>query len=344
MPNIKDIAKECGVSVATVSRVLNNLPRSASLEVQQRVRDTASRLNYHPSAVARGLSRKRMDTIGILRTYDSSYPPEMFTDRYFGNIADGAICFGSSLGLRIQIALRGNDEALSDISVYADGQCDGWILVAIVNAMPFYHALAEHGVPFVLIGEYREEPEISVVDIDNKAAGYVLTMHLLDLGHRRIGFLCGDDDHRSAEDRLAGYRMALSEYGISFNESIVLPGIYSSDSGYANSKQLMLAATGKRPTALLCSDDEIALGVLDAMHDLSLRVPEDISVVGINDVPNAANFSPPLTTLRQPFRYMGECAVDLLVKQIEGKAAPGTKIRLPGELVLRKSTGPIAKL
>ncbi len=338
MPNIKEIAKECGVSVATVSRVLNNLPRSASPEVKKRVRDTAARLNYHPSAVARGLSRQKMDTIGILRTYDPDRTPELFTDRYFGPIADGAIRLASDIGLRIQIALRTHTDAFADISEYCDGQCDGWILVAIVNALPFYRLLEARGVPFVLVGEYREEPGISVVDIENVTAGYKLAAHLLELGHRRIGVLGGDPEHRSSFDRVEGCKLAFQQWGVEFDDSLNLPGQYSVESGYANARALMEFPSDRRPTALFCSDDEIAVGAMQALDELSFRIPDDVSVIGINDVPHAANVNPPLTTFQQPYRQMGESAVDLLVKQIQGKAAPGTKLRLPGELIVRKST------
>lgn len=337
MPTIKDVAKLCGVSAATVSYVLNNGPRTVRPQTRDRVLQAIEQLNYYPNAVARGLQRKRMDTFGVVLPQSGLSP---LGNPYFFPILDGIFeaamrhhqnttLFTGTLWLNAQTSLP----------AYCDGRCDGLLLFAPPMHSDIVPALMAKGVPFVLIGDNGERPDVTSVDVDNVAAAREMTNHLLDHGHRRIALLGGGEHIRSTTQRLLGYRQALEARGISFDESLVSSGGYNQKSGYERGLILRQLRSAARPTALFCGNDLIALGVLKAFAEIGLRVPEEISIVGFDDVDAAAQTEPPLTTVRQPLRLVGERATELLYALIHENAEPGQKELLPTELVIRHSVG-----
>ncbi len=337
---IKDLAKDAGVSPATVSYVINNGPRTVHPQTRERVLASIRRLDYHPSAVARGLSSKRMNTLGVFVNY-WEIPVSNQINQYLMSVLNGILAAAQR---RKQIIALFMDSLWADgqnkVSVFCDGRCDGLLLAGLLDNSPIVATLKQQGVPFVLVNDVSEDPDVSWVDVDNVGAACAMTDHLLAQGHRRIAILCGNATISSTVLRHAGYQKALATAGIACDPTLILPGIYSIPSGYERTLELMRRPIPLRPTALFCSSDDIAFGAMQALQELELRVPQNVSVVGFDDLPSAANTQPPLTTVRQPLRALGEHAVELLLAQIEGTAPTGQKEVLPTELIIRASVAP----
>jgi DNA-binding LacI/PurR family transcriptional regulator len=337
MPTIKDIARLSGVSVTTVSGVLNNTVNAASPETRLRVLDTIRKMNYAPSAVARGLSYQRMDTLGVVT--DPHRWTSLMTDQHLGGIIDGIISQSSQLRQRTVLYTEPRPNWQSSLPTLADGLCDGLILMVPIVPDEFFEELQTRKVPFVIVGDHRPEPHLSVCDVDNVDAGRQITDYLLGLGHQRIAMLRGESDHQSSVLRACGYREALEAHGLTYDPAIDFCGGYYEASGYEQTRLLLNLPTVSRPTALFCGDDHIAMGALEALHNHGVSVPEEISVVGINDSIEGATGAKPLTTLRQPSREIGSSAVKVLRALITKKEESGQKIILPGMLIVRSTTG-----
>lgn len=334
---IKELARACGVSPSTVSYVLNDGPRPVSARTRSRVLDAIQRLDYQPSAVARGLSKKRMNAVGVV--IDFWYSPAVNT--YFASVFHGVLAVNLKRKQSTTIFL--SDVCLAaehDVNLYTDGRCDGLLLIGLLNSEKLVPHLQERRVPFVLVNDLSADPTVSSVDIDNRASAVLAVERLLAAGHRRIAIFCGDSAAHSAVLRLAGYREALEAAGIVVDESLILPGTYSEETGYHRAIRILAVPHDRRPTAIFCADDAIALGAMRAFSENGVCVPDDISLVGIDDIPEAAGCNPPLTTVRQPLREIGEIATEILVDQIEGRAAPGRKVEVATELVERGSVAP----
>ncbi|HZP80939.1 MAG TPA: LacI family DNA-binding transcriptional regulator [Chthonomonadaceae bacterium] len=331
---IKDLAKASGVSPATVSYVLNNGPRPVHSQTRERVLEAMRRLNYHPSAVARGLSKKRLDTVGVVMGYWAT--PDI--DPYVGSILGGILTVAQRRRQSTTLFMEHSwTDVLNNVPLYCDGRCDGLLLIAPPIETPVFAALKQKQIPFVLISDLTEDPDISGVDVDNRTAAYRMVCYLIGQGHRRIALLRGDDNLTSAAQRLQGYCDALEEAGIPYDEALVLPGGYNQDRGHERALELMRLPESRRPTALFCSNDNIAFGALNALKELGLQVPRDISVAGFDDVFMAALMHPPLTTVHHPLRRIGERAAEILLSQIHDGAPQAQKEVIPAELTLRDS-------
>ena len=339
MPTIKDIARACGVSVSTVSGVLNNTANAAGPETRQRILDVVREMNYSPNAVARGLSHRRMGTVGVV--IDPGGWTSLLSDQHLGGITDGIIFQSSQLRQRTVLCTEPWASWESSLATLTDGLCDGLILIVPMVPDAFFERLRGCQIPFVIIGDHRSEPDLSVCDVDNADAGRQITEYLLNLGHRRIAMLRGNPDHQSSVIRAEGYRDALVARGIPYQPTLDLPeGFYSEWSGYERTVSLLKLPVEARPTALFCGDDRIAMGALDALNAHGVSVPEQMSVVGINDSREGAVAPIPLTTLRQPSREIGMEAVNLVQAHITKREEPGRKVILPGTLLERGTTGP----
>jgi LacI family transcriptional regulator len=296
----------------------------------------ARRLNYHPNAMAQGLVRRHTNTVGLLFLH--SHRP-VHTSPSFVLMLDGVLEKATQLR---QDTLMYTSYSWSDgrrhISSLLDRRCDGLILVVPRLDNEAVPALREHGIPFVLLAGQSEDPAISTVDTDNRGAAGALVHHLIDLGHRRIAFLHGrgEENYSYCRDRLAGYQRAHAERGLACD-----PGLrVMVDSLEEQVASLMGLPASQRPTAVFGLDDGMALRTMGALQRLGWRVPEDVSVVGYDDIPGAATSWPGLTTVRQPLKQIGECCVEVLLGQIAKEVAPGQKIILPTELVVRGSLAP----
>ena len=338
MTTIRDVARACQVSVATVSGVLNNIPDAAGPETRERVLNMIQQMNYSPNAVARGLSHRRMNTTGVVMEYNGW--GSLIADQHLGPIVDGIIAQNSRLRQKTLLYTEPWPDAVANIPAFSDGFCDGLLLIVPMVSDEFFTRLFQRRTPFVIIGDDRTEPNFSVVDLDNVDAARQITGHLIGLGHRRIAMLRGEDIHRSSVLRAQGFRDALNGNGLEYDPTIDMHGGYNAASGYERAVTLLDLPPASRPTALFCGDDRIALGALEALKERGVRVPEEMSVVGINDSVEGATRDLPLTTLRQPGQEIGERAVDLLRSQILGDEKAGRKVVLRGKLIIRGTSGP----
>ncbi len=335
---IKDLARDAGVSPATVSYVINNGPRAVHPTTRERVLESIRRLDYHPSAVARGLSNKRMNTLGIITLYWDV--PEV--NLYFAGVLNGILAVAQRRQQSINLFPEYTwAEAVRNLATHCDGRCDGILLFAPPTDIPLVSILGKKNLPFVLVSDHSEEPEVSGVDIDNAGAACALVTYLVEQGHQRIAILGGDANMTSAQQRRQGYRQALEAADIGYDAALDLPGTYNSASGYRSTMALLERSAEAQPTALFCSNDDIAFGALRALQERGRRVPQEMSVVGFDDLPPASMTQPPLTTVRQPLRELGERAAEMLLAQIAGVAPSGQKEVLPTELIVRASVAPL---
>lgn len=336
MPTIRDVAKACGLSAMTVSAVLNNKAGEASAETRARVLCAVRELGYRPNAVARGLSRRSMNTLGVIMAYRGQ--PSLTGDRYNGPVLDGILDENRRQHKRTLVITENSwDEAAEHMPGYFDGHCDG--LIFLIPEMPDETLIPylNSKVPMILIGETRQEPQLSCIDIDNVAAAQQITDYLLQRGHRRIALLRGAMTLIASRQREEGYRRALQRWGLPETSVDVLDGQNLHESGCERAKAILQRPRSEWPTALFCSDDWIALGALQALTEAGVRVPEQMSLVGINDDPEATSAQPALTTMSQPLKQMGERAVRFLLEQRQGAIPSGTKLFLEATLIERDS-------
>ncbi|MBC8103980.1 MAG: LacI family DNA-binding transcriptional regulator [Cytophagales bacterium] len=343
-PTLQDVASQAGVTAMTVSVVLNGA-RSAtrvSEGTRARILEAAARLHYRPNGVARGLSRRRMDAIGVVSSVRNADEDDNI-NLYFLEILNGILEAGARHRQNItvfSITHQGDDEP--KILQFCDGRVDGMIFVAPRRLSPGFAETLQHHTPFVTMHANDLLPCTYNLDIDNEGGGYQAVQYLISQGHRRIAHFPGQLNLLGPRQRMAGYQRALSEAGIAFDPSLVLEGAYSTLSGKERAGQL-LSRSGicPLPTAIFCASDDIAAGCLEVLSGHGLRVPEDISLVGFDDILTARMTSPPLTTIRQPFRRLGNRAVEMLLPQILNGIVPavGTLRDAEGQAVLPATSG-----
>jgi LacI family transcriptional regulator len=321
-----------------VSGVLNNTHDAAGPEMRERILEMIEQMNYSPSAVARGLSRRRMNTLGVVMQYDWG---TVIADQHVGPIFDGIVTRNTTMKQKTLLYPEPWSKAMANLPSFCDGFCDGILLIVPMVPTEFFERLIRRRLPFVIIGDSRTEENYTVVDVDNVDAGRQITSHLIELGHRRIAMLRGNDDHCSSVLRAQGYKESLQTARVQYDPSLDIHCGYTSSTGYQHTAALMDRPLSQRPTALFCGDDRIAFGALDALADRGIRVPEDISVVGINDSIEGAAMPVPLTSFQQPGRLIGNRSVDMLIFQITGEEQPGRKVAIPGKLIIRRTSGPV---
>lgn len=323
---IHDVARAAGVSVATVSKVINRRYGVASA-THDRVQAVIDDLGYESSLVARSLRSHKTHVIGILVAEFEPFSTE---------ILKGASQAISGTGYEL-LAYSGGGRPGSDVgwerrylSRLSGTLIDGALLVTptVVDVVA--------AVPVVAIDPHAGPSGLATVDSDNLAGAVLATEHLLSLGHRRIGFLGGRVDLESSRRREDGFRKAMAEAGAPVDPSMVRVGGYRRENAAGPAAELLSRAD--RPSAIFAANDLSALGVLDVAAEMGLNVPDDLSVVGFDDVPESALSTPPLTTVRQPIQEMGAAGIDLLVALMGGVGAADTHIRLPTALVSRGTT------
>lgn len=333
---IKDVAQASGVSLMTVSHVINKKPGKASTETRDRVLKAMRELDYQPSAIARGLTRRKMEAIGVVFYTHSTTP--LVTAAYFGDILGGLLHTAMLARQSITLFTELNcTDARENLSTYCDGRCDGLIFAGPPSSDDMVEALRRKHTPFVFLGDLPLASDVSCVDVDNVASAMRAIEFLVEQGHRRIAFLGGDPEVTSSRQREQGYRQALSSAALAWDEALILPGRYSSESGHQRTVRLIQLASQVKeaPTALFCANDEIAVGAMSALSDMGLRVPEDVSIIGFDDSSAAAVVRPALTTIRQPFQELARHAVELLLAQIQDRETAERRILLPTSLVVR---------
>ena len=344
MATIRDVAKECGVSAMTVSAVLNNRPGYASPETRERVLRVVEEMGYQPNAIARGLTRQRMNTLGVILSYEGKL--SLTSDRYFSPVLDGVFTATKANHQKTLVITEDHwEDVQANLNTYLDGHCDGLVFVLPILPADAFEPLVRRKLPFVGIGENRPEPQLSTVDMDNVQAGRLATRCLIELGHRRIAHLPGNAFLISVPEREAGYHRAMAEAGLPVDDSLIIAGTYHVESGYERTRALLRREPAARPTAIFCGDDFIAIGAYRALIEAGVRVPEDVSLIGVNGDREAAETGPGLSTVRQPLRQLGERAVEMVLARValprDDRPEAGDKVLLPGELVPRGSTAPL---
>jgi len=344
MVRMIDVAKHAGVSLKTVSRVLNNEPHVQE-KLRNKVQATVRELGYVPSASARSLRSRRTYTFPLIsRTIKGNF---------VNTVQSGALGASQKHGYNLLVTLLGfeilNDpEALKKwcIDFIQQKRPDGVILVPPHSDNPLMNSIFnEAGIPISRIGpnDIKDVNNVSIM-IDDRDAARQVTNHLISLGHKRIGFIRGYEDQGATHERFNGYCDALKDAGIPLNETLVKPGEFSFESGM--NAGLELLSMQDRPTAVFAANDDMAAGVIVAAYRNNIRVPEDISVIGFDDSELAERIWPTLSTIRQPLSQYGESAVENLVNRAgngskkDADKPSGTDI-LDYEFILRESTGPL---
>lgn len=338
---MKQVAAEAGVSMMTVSAVLRrgqkqNYPVAGP--TRERVLAAARNLNYFPNAVAQGMRGSRMNTLGVVLINPDA---RLQGDAYICGVLDGIISVANAARQNTTLFTSQLwSRAEESLPVFCDGRTDGLIILSPSAESDIIPALLQVGVPFVLVSSHSDDPRVSSVDIDNVSPTEALVQHVLEQGHRRVAFLSGRMTSRSARNRHEGYQRALAAAGLEYNPALVLSGGYSAESGYRRAQDLLALPDRDRPTALCCGNDQIAIGALRALNEAGVKVPEEMSLTGFDDTPEAATQIPPLTTIHQPLEAMGRRAAEILLATIDADAPLGQKEVMPTHLVLRRSVAP----
>jgi DNA-binding LacI/PurR family transcriptional regulator len=321
-----DVARLAGVSQQTVSRVLNESPHVRA-DTRQRVLDAMRKLEYRPNSVARALVTGRSKTLGVVSFDTTLYGP---ASTLFG-IERAAHDAGYFVSI---VSLRSLDRAsvLSAVGRLRDQGVDGILVIAPQESAVQALVNLPQDVPIVA-AEAGPDDAVPLVAVDQVAGARSATQHLLDLGHHTVWHISGPRDWLEAQARVDGWRATLDAAGAPAPP--ILVGDWSARSGYELGQRLAQTAD---VTAVFVANDQMALGVLRSLHELGRRVPAEISVVGFDDIPEAAYFSPPLTTVRQNFNEMGRRSLLRLLEEIRSGVRTPTRETVPAELVVRGST------
>lgn len=331
MANIRDIAKLAGVSTATVSRTLAT-PAIVMPETRAKVEAAVRKLDYKPNALASSLRRRRTENIVVV-------VPDIHNP-FFSGVVQGIEHVAHGHGHKVLLGESQNSQQRLD--TYAEmldsKEADGLILLGALLPTGIANAVAAGEaphVPIVMACEYFVGLQAPNVRIDNAAAAAAATEHLLQLGHRRIAMITGPSGNPLVKDRVKGYRAQMAKAELAVPADYVARGDFTVESGHHAMKKLL--ALSHKPTAVFCANDEMAMGAIRAVKDSGRRVPQDLSVVGFDDIRFAEYFDPPLTTIRQPQREIGETAMRLILDVFAKRNAP-TSVVLPHTLVVRGST------
>jgi LacI family transcriptional regulator len=329
MTTIREVAESAGVSYATVSHVINNT-RLVSPETRERVLAAMAELNYRPNALARSLRQGKTNTIGLVLP-DSANP---FFAEISRCIEDETFKKGYSVFLcNTELDIQ---RELFYVDVLSKKQVDGIIFVAAGDQADSLDFLVSRNMPVVMIDRDVPNVEVDAVLTDHRLGGYLATRHLLELGHTRIACIAGPSSITPSAERIIGYRKALEEAGLPYDEKLVLRGDYHAQSGMDITHTIL--RMDPRPTAIFALNDLMALGALRAAAEAGCSVPTDLAVVGYDDLELSHFTNPPLTTIAQPKTEIGAQAVDLLVDRMSRKDRPPSRVVLPPELIVRRST------
>jgi LacI family transcriptional regulator len=329
-PTIKDVGARAGVSVATVSRVLNGkgLVREDTV---RRVLDAAAALNYVPHGGARSLSTRRTSTVGVVL-------PDLHGE-FFSETIRGIDVAARQRGYHLLVSGSHSEwSEMSAVLLAGRGRVDGLIVMAPEMEAERIASWLPSGLPVVLLNG-RAEGTWSVA-VDNAQGAGSMMKHLLSLGHREIGFISGPEGNSDAIERLRAWREMMRESGIAAIDELLVEGDFSETAGYEAGYTIL--SRPRRPTALFAANDAMAIGALCAIREQGVRVPEDIAVVGFDDVPIARFLSPPLTTVSVEIAELGRQAFELLLEAGEPGREPRLEI-LPTHLVIRESCGSRAR-
>lgn len=322
------MATLAGVHPSTVSRALHRADLPLRDETRRKVLAAVERLEYRPSVLARGLRLQRTRTLGML-------VPDI-TNPFFPPIIRGAEEAARDRGYELVLCNTDDvaDRETASLRVLRERQADGLLIATSRMADATVSSVRRERFPFVLVNRGSRSTADHSVEVDNDTAARGVVAHLAALGHRRIAHIAGPLTTTTGAERAAGYRAAMREHGLDDEIIVVEATAYSQEAGRAAAETLL----ARRPTALFAANDLLAIGALQALRAARLRVPAEVSLVGVNDIPLAGLIDPPLTTMRVPQREMGEIAARMLIALLEGERVERPHVLLGTELIVRGST------
>src|SRR5579871_1946876 len=334
-PTIKDVAKKAGVSITTVSFVLNRRSDVAiSEEVKKRVLAAARELDYHPSAMAAGLAGRRTRNLGVVFYLEDN----VISNQFYSFVIEGMV--KEAVGKNFNLLFSYVDSAYCGYpslpQIVREKNVDGVLLVG--RSEPKMVAdIQERRIPVVAVDNYPELPGVDTVQTDNKQGGILAVDHLIQLGHKQIGLLTAPGGRPSLEERQEGWKAAHVRNNLAASKDLVFQcqnlTFYE---GYAAAKEILKKQ--KKTTALFCVNDEMAAGVLRAAREVGRDVPRDLSVVGFDNITMSNYTDPPLTTISAAKEYMGKVAVDRVLEILENRELHPKRLQAPVELIVRQST------
>jgi LacI family transcriptional regulator len=330
--NLEEIAKISGVSRSTVSRVINNEPNVRE-RTRHKVMEVVRQLNYHPNAAARSLAAGRTRVLGLVIPMGVS---ALFTDPYFPILIQGisSTCNANDHSVMLWLA-EPEYERRTIRQIMHSGLVDGVIVSSMLADDPLVQALSEGQLPFVLVGRHPTNSQISYVDVDNQNGAREAVAHLLRLGRHRVATITGPLNMIVGADRRDGYLAALRERGLIADPNLIVEGDFTEAGGYAAMRRLL----PHKPEAVFAASDVMAQGALRAVREVGWRIPDDVALVGFDDMPFASRMEPALTTVRQPIHRLGSVAVETLISLIEEDNRQPRHVVLPTQLVMRQSCG-----
>lgn len=332
---IVDVAREAGVSLMTVSRVMNG-KANVRPETRDRVHEAIQALNYSPSAAARRLAAASEIRIGLLYSNPSA--------GYLNEFLVGSLDQANRSNVQLVVQICESEAHRRDtVQRLIDSGTDGVILPPpLCDADDIHRLLQDAAIPAVVVASGRPPVLLSSVNIDDRSAACTMTRHLIELGHRRIGFIVGNPDQTAGALRLHGYLDALEEGGIRSDSTLIVQGLFTYRSGLTAAQTLL--ELPQRPTAIFASNDDMAAAAISVAHRKGLDVPRDLTVVGFDDAPQAVTTWPELTTIRQPIADMSRAALQLLVEEIrtrrEDRRFAPRHMQMKFELIRRESDAP----
>lgn len=338
---LSDVAARVGVAPMTVSRVING-SGYVSEETREKVLEAAKEMNYRRNGLARNLKRQKTETVGlVIGDISNPFSTEL------ANAVRETLSF-RGYNLFICISEHSAKEDIAAFQALVDHNVDGLIVATRSNSEgdERLSEIADSGVPMVVVGRDFKHASVDSVSADNYSGGFEATQHLIDLGHKRIGFIGASFENRRRLKRLQGYIAALTKHRIAVDERLITgrkgtatdaPGYSTEAIGYEGMKRLL--SLPKRPTAVFARNDFTAFGAIAAIKEAGLSIPQDIAIVGFDDTPLALHMMPPLTTVRQPMRRQGQIAAELLLRRISSDRDFETERQmLDCELIIREST------
>jgi len=335
VPTLEKVSKAAGVSRSTVSRVINNHP-NVSEATRARVQKAIKRCGYRPNGVARSLATSTTHILGMIIPEAVT---KLFTDAYFPLMLRGATeaCNRRGYQLILSLFTPSVDPHIMYDRVLRSGYLDG---VVVANASlddRLIPTLLDEAIPFITIGRHPND-RVPYVDVDNIGGARMATEHLIRLGHKRIAMITGPLNMTPSRDRLDGFREVMAAHHLPVDDWAVVEGDFMEAGGRA----AMVHLLPEKPTAVFVGSDSMAIGAIKAIRDTGLRIPDDICIVGFDDIPSAVTIEPELTTVRQPIERLGQLVVEVLIERLERGLKGATtveRIVLPTELVVRRSCG-----
>jgi DNA-binding LacI/PurR family transcriptional regulator len=332
---LKQIASIARVNVSTVSRAINDSPLITK-ETKEMILAIAERMNYFPNSLARGLVSQKSETLGIV------LPTIYFLQGpFFSQVLSGIEHVSVQNGYNILIASatgKARDKHFP-FNLTRARRIDGMLIINEYQRIANLTALKKEGFPFVFVNRHFTEDDMPCVASDNVQGGRLGTEHLIALGHRRIGIVTGSLNLNSTHGRLEGYRAALLDAGIAYDEVLVQEGLFEKgiETGLQAGEKLL--AQPNPPTAIFAFSDELAIGVMQAARNRGVRIPEDLAVIGYDNIEYSAHVNPPLTTIAQDPYAIGSNACQILIDLLNGKTPEKRNLLIPVQLIVRQSCG-----